>query len=313
MLSNEKILITGASGMLGLPVARHLVRNNEVWGLARFADASQRAGAVGTAPASREQLEAIGVVTRRVDLASPDCSELPDDFSYVVHLAHTRLGSDFHQAVQVNAVGAGLILQHCRRAKAALVMSSAAVYSPKPDVFQPLREEDDLGRAFTPWAPSSPVSKVSLEAVARLCARFLELPVTIARLNTVYGSMGGLPVMDLDRVAAGEAVRTFADPYPHSPLHIDDLCAQLEPMLDAARSDATIVNWAGDEVVTQRDWCTEAGRLAGREPRIEVTPIPGTPNGSVADTTRRASITGPCKVGFAAGFAALFAERHGGA
>lgn len=84
-------------------------------------------------------------------------------------------------------------------------------------------------------------------------------------------------------------------------------------MLDAARTDATIVNWAGDEVVTQREWCAQAGRLAGRPPQIQVTPIPGTPNGSVADTARRASITGLCKVHFAAGFAALFAERHGGA
>ncbi len=310
-MSNQKILITGASGMLGLPVASYLARSNEVWGLARFLDASQRASALATAPTSREQLEAIGVVTRRVDLANPDLAELPDDFSYVVHLAHTRLGADFHQAVQVNAVGAGLILQHCRRAKAALVMSSFAVYSPQSDVFQPLREDADLGRAFTPWAPSSPVSKVSLEAVARLCARDLDLPVTITRLNTVYGSMGGLPVMNLDNVVAGETVRTFADPYPHSPLHIDDLCAQIEPMLDAARSDATTVNWAGDEVVSLQEWCAQAGQLAGKQPQIEVTSIAGTPNGNVADTTRRASITGPCKVAFAAGFAALYAERHG--
>jgi nucleoside-diphosphate-sugar epimerase len=312
MLSGQRILITGATGMLGVPVARYLTATNEVWAAARFLEPAQRGAALGTAPAARAELEALGATTRRIDLANPDLSEIPSDFDYVLHLAHTRLGSNFPRAVQVNAVGAGLILSHCRRAKAALVMSSFAVYSSPADVFQPLREDGDIGRAFTPWAPSSPVSKVSLEAVARLCARDLDLPVVIPRLNTVYGSMGGLPIMDLDAVAAGRPVQTFADPYPHSPLHIDDLCAQIEPLLAAAHRDAVIVNWAGDEVVTQRQWCEQAGALAGRAAQLSVNAIPGTPNGVVADTEKRRSLTGPCGVRFEPAFAALFGERQRG-
>lgn len=298
MLENAKILLTGPTSQVAWPIARALAPKNEIVGLARFRK-----------PEERARLEAAGVRCVALDLACDPLDALPRDFDYVLHLAHTRLGSDFPHAVQVNAVGAGLILSHCRKAKAALVMSSFAVYSPPAEVFEPLREDGDIGRAFTPWAPSSPVSKLSLEAVARLCARELDLPVVIPRLNTAYGSMGGLPVMDLDAVAAGRAVQAFADPYPHSLLHIDDLCAQIEPLLAAAHRDAVVVNWAGDEIVTQRQWCERAGTLAGREPKLVVNAIPGTPNGVVADTAKRRALTGPCRVSFAPAFEALFAER----
>jgi nucleoside-diphosphate-sugar epimerase len=36
MLSGEKILITGVTGMVPLPIAEFLARDNEVWGIARF-------------------------------------------------------------------------------------------------------------------------------------------------------------------------------------------------------------------------------------------------------------------------------------
>ena len=42
MIAGEKILITGVSGMVGYPIARHLAADNEVWGIARFRDASAR-------------------------------------------------------------------------------------------------------------------------------------------------------------------------------------------------------------------------------------------------------------------------------
>jgi nucleoside-diphosphate-sugar epimerase len=252
------------------------------------------------------------VRTRPVDLAKGGVSELPEDFTHVIHCAHTRMGAgDFVPAIQVNAVGAGHVLQHCRRAKAALVVSSGAVYSPhNEDVFRAFREEDDIGRAYAPWAPTSPVSKVSLEAVARFCAEGFGLRTTIVRLNVVYGPLGGMPVFDMDRVAAGQPVATFADPYPSNPIHADDICAQVEALLDAASIPATIVNWCGDEVVTQRQWCERAGELARRPAKLEVTPVPGAPWGSVGDAQRRRSITGPCRRRFWESFDALYRARH---
>lgn len=296
MLSGEKVLLTGVTGTLGSMMARALAPHNEVWGMARFAD-----------PAAVAETRALGVVPLPVDLESPDLSAVPQDFTYLLHFAHTRRGADaFPEAVQINAVGPGLMMGHCRKVKAALIVSSTAVYTPPQDVWHRLGERDPIGGAFAPWGPTSPVSKVSLEATARLAAEAFGLPTTIARLNTTYGPgtgmKGGMPVADMETVMRGQPVRTFADPYPHSPIHYADMVDQLEAMLEAAITPALTVNWCGDEVVTQRQWCELAGTFAGVEPQIVVHPLPGAPDGNAGDATLRQSITGPCTRTFAAAY-----------
>ena len=43
MISGEKILITGVTGVVARPLAEFLAKNNEVWGVARFAEQIGRA------------------------------------------------------------------------------------------------------------------------------------------------------------------------------------------------------------------------------------------------------------------------------
>ncbi len=123
MLSGEKILITGPAGQIAFPLARYLAADNEVWGIARFSD-----------PESRDRVAELGVTTAVCDLEGGDFTGVPDDFTYVVHLAAfqgARL--DYDHAITVNAEGTGLLLAHCRTAKAALVMSTHSVYRPNDD------------------------------------------------------------------------------------------------------------------------------------------------------------------------------------
>lgn len=303
MLSGEKILVTGVTGMAPLPIAEYLARDNEVWGTARFSD-----------PGKRERVEKAGITTRSIDLMKPDFSQLPTDFTYVMHWSYTRLPSgQFLPAIQVNGVGAGHVLKHCQRAKAALVVSAGTIYSPRnDDYYHAFVEEDDIGRAYAPWGPTSPVSKVSLEAVARFCAEAFELPTTIVRLNVVYGAEGGMPVDDLDAIATGKPVYTFAEPYPASPIHADDMCEQVEALCAAAAAPATLVNWCGDEVVTQREWIAQAETLSGKRAEIVHNPVDTAAGGSVGDTTRRMAITGPCKRAFRDELEKLYRARHGG-
>jgi nucleoside-diphosphate-sugar epimerase len=158
------------------------------------------------------------------------------------------------------------------------------------------------------------VCKVGLEAVARFCGRAFDLPITIARLNTVLGPRKAFFAAHFDAVRAGQEIVLPGDPNCHSPIHTADMIAQIEPLLDAAAPDATIVNWCGDDVVTTQDTLARTAELLGTPARIRVALHPGVPAGNPNDASRRLSITGPCTTPFWTGFeqmaAAIMAEAR---
>jgi nucleoside-diphosphate-sugar epimerase len=301
-LKGEKILVTGPAGQIAFPLCQSLVADNEVWGIARFSDA-----------ATREQADGIGVTTRAIDLASGDFGDLPDDFTYVLHLATFQgPGLDYDQALRVNAEGTGLLLQHCRKAKAALVMSTSSVYKPNDDPNHRFLETDPLGDVNSAFSPTYSITKISEEAVARFCARAFDLPVIIARMNASYGANGGLPAYHLDWMVAGAPVVVRYDPSPYSPIHEDDIAGQTEALLRAASVPATVVNWGGDEVVGPQEWCAYFGELTGIEPQFQLHVVPGTLRGNALDNTKRKAITGPCTVSWKEGFKRMYEERYPG-
>jgi nucleoside-diphosphate-sugar epimerase len=286
MLSGEKILITGVTGQIAFPMAEFLAGDNEVWGIARFID-----------PMARQRVDDLGVTTRTCDLATADFAELPSDFTYLLHLAaYQGAGTDFDYAITVNAEAAGMLMQHCRKAKAALVMSTSSVYRPVDDPEHAFVETDPVGGGATPWAPTYSVSKIAEEAVVRQNARALNLPTVLARMNASYGPNGGLLALNLDTVLAGESVRARWDPCPYSPIFQDDINEQVESLLDSASVPTTVVNWGGDEVVSIQEWTGYLGELTGIEAEVEVIEAPGSHKGMVSDPTKRLGLTGPCTV-----------------
>jgi nucleoside-diphosphate-sugar epimerase len=299
VLRGEKILITGPAGRIAFGLAKTLAADNEVWGIARFSD-----------PASRAEIDALGVTTRTIDLGDPDYSELPSDFTFLLHLA-ADFGEDYERGLRVNAEGTGLLLSHCRRAKAALVMSTLTVYKPHAEPFHAFREDDPIGDQLLPNPQPYSIVKIAEEAVARYCSRELDLPVTIVRMGSAYGDRGGLPLWHLHALAAGNPVVARWDPLPYSPIHYDDINAQVEALLDAATTPANIVNWAGDVPVTVQEWTTYFAELLGVEADLEVRPVPGASVGSVGDHTKRAAITGPCTVDWRVGFRDMAVQHYG--
>jgi nucleoside-diphosphate-sugar epimerase len=300
MLHDRKILVTGLTGQIAFPMAQALAAANEVWGIARFSE-----------PGSRERVEAAGITTRTVDLGDGDFGDLPDDFTHLLHLAAFQLpGDDYDHALRVNAEGTGLLLAHCRRAEAALVASTFSVYEPNPDPWHRFREDDPLGNQRQPHAATYSISKLGQEAVARAAARMLGLPVTIARINAAYGPAGGLPAYHLDWLRAGLPVSLRAPgPTPYSPIHQDDMNAQVGALLAAASVPATIVNWAGDDVVAAEEWIGLLADRLGVTADIRYADNPSGLRGIGADVTRRRSITGPCTVDWRAGIGRLVDER----
>jgi hypothetical protein len=110
---------------------------------------------------------------------------------------------------------------------------------------------------------------------------------------------------------ADKPVVTRWDPCRYSLIHQDDINDQLESLLAAASVPATIVNWAGDETPSVHEWCTYMGELTGHTPDVRVVEIANSLRGSIADVSKRLSITGPCKVSWRDGLRRVFEERHG--
>ncbi len=286
MLRDEKILLTGPAGQIAFPIAEYLSKENEVWGIARFADA-----------ASRERVDALGVITRSCDIGKGDFHLLPTDFTYLIHLAaYQGPGTNYDYAITVNAEGTGLLMQHCRQARAALVMSTSSVYRPHDDPMHAFVEGDPVGGGTSPWAPTYAVSKIAQEAVARQNARSLGLPTVIARMNASYGPNGGLPTLNLRSVLAGTPIAARWDPCPYTPIFQDDIDEQVEPLLAAAGVPATIVNWGGDEIVTIQQWSAFLGELTGQPVEVVVTESTGSHRGMISDPAKRLALTGPCRV-----------------
>lgn len=293
-MHGAKILVTGPTGQVATPVTLALAADNEVWGAARFSDADARA-----------HLEKAGVTCVPLDLRRGDFSALPADFDYVINLAVAKSGRwDIDLAANAEAVG--LLMAHCRRARAVLHCSTTAVYNPPDDL--PRAEDAALGDNHQVFFPTYSISKIAGEVVARTAARAFDLPTTIARLNVPYGDNGGWPAYHLDSILAGQPVAVYpGGPSRYNPIHSDDIVAQVPKLLDVATVPATTVNWAGPDTVSIQEWCAFLGELVGREATFVETDqtLAGVP----VDTTRMHELIGPARVHWQDGLRRMVAAR----
>lgn len=259
-LKGEKVLVTGPTGQVALPITLALAKSNDVWGVARFSDAT-----------ARERLDVAGVTCVTTDLATSDCKDLPDDFDYVLNFAVAKGGNDaWDHDFSANAESIGLLMAHCREAKAVLHCSSTAVYQHQgPE--HPLKEDDPLGDNHRVMMPTYSLNKIAAEVVVRTAAREHNLRTTIARLNVPYGDNGGWPWYHLLFMKSGAPIPLHPEkPNRFNPIHEDDLIRQVPELLKAASVPATIVNWAGAPA-TIEDWCRYLGELTGLEPKFDET------------------------------------------
>lgn len=302
MLSGKKVLVTGATGQIARPIAERLAADNEVWAAARFLRYTD----------ARAALEGLGIRTIPWDLASGDNSMLPDDFTHVLHAAFLIGADDHHTAVEVNGECTGLLMQHCRNAEAFVFVSGAVVYKPlTPDHLH--KEKDPFGGVAT-YAPDYPSGKFAGEVAARTACRMLNLPTTIARMNIGYGvtGHGGMPVMCYELMRAGQPIPL---PIGHenygSPIHQDDIAEQGSgPLFDIASVPATIVNWGGNDVVTQREYCDYIGSITGLTPQYAEADEGMVFEAYASDTTLRDQLIGRCKVGWKEGIRQVLEAKY---
>jgi nucleoside-diphosphate-sugar epimerase len=296
-LEGARILVTGATGQVGAPVTRALAAANEVVALARFRDAG-----------AREPLERSGVRCVAADLAKADfaAAGVPDDVDYVLNFAVAKTGR-MDKDLAASAEAIGLLMAHCRSARAVLHCSSTAVYAPRPR--HPHAEGDPLGEnGHRSLLPTYTLVKVAAEAVARTAARLLDVPTTIARLNVPYGDEGGWPLFHLLMMQAGQPIPVHPDaPSTFNPIHEEDIVRTVPGLLAAAAVPATIVNWGGHDEVSVEDWCAHLGALTGLSPTFE--PSADALESVVVDRTRMVELAGETSVDWRDGLRRMVAAR----
>jgi nucleoside-diphosphate-sugar epimerase len=263
-LEGKRILLTGATGMVGAPLAAVLAKDNTVYGGARFSNAS-----------ARDALAAAGVTPVRVDLGAGDFADVPSDVEVVLNFAVAR-SNDWDADFAANVDGVASLMEHCAVScpslEAFFHCSTAGVYESQGQSL--LTESSPLGDSHRAagFATYS-LSKIAAESLVKHTAVRLGLATVIARLSVPYGDTFGWPYFQLLMMRGGMALAVHPDaPSRYSPLHLDDIAASLPVLLAAASVPAVVVNWGGDELVAVEEWCTYLGELAGVEAVFEADP-----------------------------------------
>ncbi|MEZ5501282.1 MAG: NAD(P)-dependent oxidoreductase [Halioglobus sp.] len=259
-LANTKILITGPTGQVALPVVEHFARIADVYALARFRKAEDRA-----------LIEGLGATVLQADLADAASLEVvPEDFDYVMNFAVVKSG-DFDYDLAANAEGVGNLMTRCRKAKAFLHFSSTAVY--EYGGLEPRAENAPLGDNPPGHVPTYSISKIAAETVCRFVAHQQCIPTTIARLSVPYGDNGGWMYFHLLMMQQGIPIDLHPDkPNYYNPLHAQDYIEKIPYLLAAATHEVTTLNFGGSQKVSIEEWCAYISELTGLEPTFQDNP-----------------------------------------
>jgi nucleoside-diphosphate-sugar epimerase len=290
-----KVLVTGATGRIGFPIARALARDHKVYGLARCTD-----------PGDRDRLVRAGIEPMVADVADLDELALPNDLTHVFHAA-ARIGkdadSDWRKTMFVNSEVTGKLIARCRGVSGFVFCSSGSTYAYQGK--RPLREDDPPGVDLGVYS----LSKIAGESVARFSATEHGVPLTIIRIFSTYGPLGGAPADRLERIRDEKEIVLHPDsPNNYNPIYEDDYVRLGIRAMEVAATRPVTVNWAGSETVSAEDYCSYLGELIGKPVRFrydERAPWPIWP-----DVTLMHQVLGETRIGWRDGMRRM-AEARG--
>ncbi len=279
LLSGKRVLVTGASGLVALPVAVELAKDNEVYAVARYSD-----------PKQKRLIEEAGAKAVAFDLADEDLSPLPKSVDVVINYA--VLPPTFgNMAFEVNTGATGRLARRYRDCEAFVHGSTGSLYEYQGE--RPLREDDPYG-LHSGGGERYAASKIGAEYLLKHLSVDYDLPVTIVRIFSFYGPRGGGVTQRVDQVARGEPVSVYPGVRNvHTPLYEDDYVEKTIAAAGVAKVGCEIVNLGGSEACTTQEYCQMAGEILGKEPIFVEN---GTSWPIWADTTKMEKLLGPSKV-----------------
>ncbi len=290
-LSGKRVLVTGASGLVALPVAVELAKNNDVYAVARYSN-----------PEQKRLIEAAGARAVAFDLADEDLSPLPKSIDVVINYA--VLPPNHKDAYNVNAGATGRLARRYRDCQAFVHGSTGSLYQYQGE--RPLREDDAYGLHSA--GENYAASKIAAEFLLKHLSVDYQLPVVMIRIFSFYGPRGGGVTQRVDQVARGEPVSVYPGVRNvHTPLYEDDYVEKTIAAAGIAKTPAEIINVGGSQAVTTQEYCEMAGEMLGKKPVF-------VENGKSwpiwADTTKMEKLLGPSKVGVREGVRRVLESAH---
>jgi len=252
-IADKKILVTGASGLVGSQLCRELVADNDVWGLASFRN-----------PEKRSEIEDLGVNVIARDVSKESIDDLPTDFDIVFHQLVILYESDVdpQKTVDVNTYFTGRLIDHCRDMGHLVMASTGGVYRASLDYDKETDAPGPVG-----WYATS---KLGMEHLGTYLCQKHEIPAVILRYFWPYGKEQGRVTRMMKSIVKGEKIQTSSTQEDrYQPIHITDLSYLTMRALMVTSQDVPVYNMAGPEEVTWKEMALLIGQELGVEPQFE--------------------------------------------
>ncbi|MDO8683666.1 MAG: NAD(P)-dependent oxidoreductase [Armatimonadota bacterium] len=283
-MNGQKVLVLGASGLIGSAVAMELAGDNEVHGLSRFRDEAIAA-----------RLEERGIKLIRMDAAKSNFDELSGDYDYVFNeilMPPGECDKRPSEAFETHAFTNANILRRFRNCKGIVLGSTGSVYRPS-DV--PATEDAPLGRNVTESLENYVLSKICGDQFAEYFSKVYNIPVAILRYYQPYTDNPRRPSYSgyIRAITQGEPIS--ASHTLINPMFISDVAELTVKAAEVCSSPANIINVGGEEIVSLEQLATMIGEALGKAPVFK----PSSDKASeswICDSSKRIQLLGREKV-----------------
>jgi nucleoside-diphosphate-sugar epimerase len=244
-------------------------------------------------PGSKEYWEEKGAHTVVGDFTKGEFGGLPTDADYCINLAANTMPGNYSIGLRDNALGPALLMQHCKDVKAFMHFSSCAQYTPADDPMTAYTEEDAVGSKAEGYYSGT---KIAGEGAVKAMAHVLRLPTIQLRLSVFYGTHGDgglLTLVYLNNLVNGLPIEIIqGKPSYFNVIYDKDINLFMEPLLNAATTEAPIVNFIGDDLLSVEDMVAYMSELTGIVPEYKYVDELSWPT-MIISPEKRKSITGP--------------------
>jgi len=243
-MEGQRVLVMGATGMIGSHLAKELAKTNTVYGAGLFKERTC------------DSVAQHQIIPIPLDVTQDDFDVLPGEVDYVFVEVMFHGPDDYARSMQVNAFTTARLLERYPDCKGVVLGSTGSVYryiTTPADEHTPLEGLGAYG-----------VSKICSDVFAEYFSRYHGTPVCVLRYYGPYCETGGSVKWWLDAVVRQEPVR-----WPDlrlAPLYMSDVVAMTIRAADCCTSPPTIINVAADEIVPRRHVVEMIAAHLGREP-----------------------------------------------